>query len=247
MMQVNLTSKEKSLLNLFLKQEQPLPVKQITLALDVSDKTLRSMVRRINEELLSDRQVKIELKRGKGYVLAGGGIAEISQVVDEQAGTSEKAMEDQVFGFMIDAKDYVTMDRMCELLFVSKSKLNFILAELKGRIRPFGLTLESRPHYGMKIVGEELGKRLAITAVLDEGQYTAAEELKAVESIVVSQFQIHRIQCSDIMLQSLIYHLKIMLKRISQGHIVQLDRNEGYESSPDFSLTQAIFGGWSGR
>ncbi|MFM9278096.1 BglG family transcription antiterminator [Paenibacillus jiagnxiensis] len=233
------------MLNLFLKQVQPLPVKQITLALDVSDKTLRSMVRRINEELLSDRQAKIVLKRGKGYVLEGGGIVEISQVVGEQAGTSGKAMEDQVFGFMIDSKDYVTMDRMCELLFISKSKLNCIMAELKERIRPFGLKLESRPHYGMKIVGEELGKRLAIAAVLDEGQYAAEKEFKAVESLIVSQFQIHRIQCSDIMLQSLIYHLKIMLKRISQGHIVQLERNDGYEneSSPDFGLTQAIFGG----
>ncbi|RRJ65053.1 transcription antiterminator [Paenibacillus oralis] len=241
MIQVNLTEKETNLLKLFLDNEQPLALKQLMLSLDVSDKTLRSMVRKINVSL---RQfaAEIELIRGRGYVLEGGDKPAIKRAAEE-AGASEQALAVQVFRLMIDLPGYVTMENISERFYISKSKLNGVLGKMKEQMKPFGLTLKAKPHHGMRIAGEELGKRLAIASLLHEDQYLRPCEFQAVERIVVGEFQARSIRCSDIVLENLIFHIKIMLRRCAIGHVILLERSGGYEDNPDFHLTDAILGG----
>lgn len=242
---MNLTEKETNLLKLFLDNEQPLPVKQLMLSLNISDKTLRSMVRKINA-LLGEFGAEIALLRGSGYVLEGGDRPAIQRAAEE-AGASEQALAVQVFRLMIDLPGYVTMENIGERFYISKSKLNGVLGNMKEQMKPFGLELKAKPHHGMKIAGEELGKRLAIASLLREQQYLRPGEFQAVEPIVIGEFQARSIRCSDIVLENLIYHIKIMLRRCAIGHVILLERNGGYEDNPDFHLTDAILGGLSGN
>ncbi|GJM75882.1 hypothetical protein HMSSN036_80980 [Paenibacillus macerans] len=95
--------------------------------------------------------------RGSGYVLEGGDRPAIQRAAEE-AGASEQALAVQVFRLMIDLPGYVTMENIGERFYISKSKLNGVLGNMKEQMKPFGLELKAKPHHGMKIAGEELGK-----------------------------------------------------------------------------------------
>lgn len=236
---LNLTSKEANLLRQLLIQEQPIPIKQLLLSLEISDKTLRGMIRSLNEGFL-DGQGEIVLERGKGYHLVVRDRSTVKLLLEESVSVEEASVI-EVFRHMVDLHKYVTMDYICEQLYISKSKLNGILGDIKQLIQPFGLTLKSKPHYGMKLKGEELGFRLAIASILKVEQYIQHQEYAVVESIVVEEFRRFEIPCSDLILQHLIYHIQIMLERCTNGHVIKLDTHDSYDLNSNLQLTDHIW------
>ncbi|MEC0184813.1 BglG family transcription antiterminator [Paenibacillus peoriae] len=234
-----MTSKEANLLRQLLAQEQPIPIKQLLLSLEISDKTLRSMIRNMNEEFL-DAQGEIVLERGKGYYLAARDRSTVKLMLEESV-SAEEASVIEVFCHMVDLREYVTMDYVCEQLYISKSKLNGILGDIKRLIQPFGLSLKSKPHYGMKLDGDELGFRLAIASILKEEQYIQQQEYAFVELIVVEEFRQFDISCSDLILQNLIYHIQIMLERCMNGHVIRLEALSSHDKIPNLQLIDHIW------
>lgn len=136
-------------------------------AMGVCDRTIRKYVCVANEELGSVATLSKE--RGAGYRM---------EVHDAEAfdrlrrarfrdgdgtpqGVGERVVS--IFHMLISADGpdgWVTMETLASRLFVSVSTISSLFVKVRESLADYGLSIQRRPHYGMRVVGPEFEKRL---------------------------------------------------------------------------------------
>lgn len=148
--------------------------------LGVSTRTLRKYVARANESLSGS--VVVELIRGEGYrlrVLDQEGLdAWIAAQGGGHARLACKTSEERVNYLLNDLlmrNDWIKLQELSQALFVSKSALSGDLKKVEERLRPYDLVLEKRSHYGIRVTGGEMSRRLCLAnAAIDASSATGA-------------------------------------------------------------------------
>lgn len=232
-------------------------------AFDIGERTLRTYVRRANEEL--DGIARIHRHRGGGYsLLVDDTQAWESWLEDsrhEGQYTTPSTPAERVRYLVNDLvmrRTWITLDDLSEILYISKSALSNDLHEVERRLGQFNLVLEKRPRYGLRVSGAEMSRRLCLASCAmeaNEGMPTcqAGSEVFARRAGTSKGF--HQIAaCVDAVLvesdfhinpvshQNLLVHISIALLRIEEGCYVPMpaDRLEAIGQTHEFEVAQGI-------
>lgn len=160
------------LLDLLLLKKDPTAIKEIVTTLNVSDRTLRTDVLNLNDDLFP-KQAEIKLVRQKGYQLYTKdrkAFLDWWQTYNEEnrstlLNTSEERQHHLLL-LLFKAEQFYSANEFMDLLFVSKNTLYSYLKTIRSQLATYQLTLINRPNIGFEIIGSEYNKRQAILELL---------------------------------------------------------------------------------
>lgn len=168
--------------------------------LKVGTRTVRSLIKEWND-CFSGSQARIQSKYGAGYFLQVGDrdaferrkreiaaqLQEVGRIPCDLKERTEYLLND-----LLNRRDYVTMEALSEILYISRKTISADLKEVERVLTDFGLKLMKRPNYGIRVEGTEFNRRLCIANVIlgnemREGALTDAghrEELSQIAQCV---------------------------------------------------------------
>src|SRR5699024_1470937 len=149
---------------------------------------------------------------------------------------------------------YNKIEDLIEELYVSRSTLQNDLKYIRKILDKYNIILDQRPHYGIKINGDEEQIRYCISEYLFNQPFTLRENmnswlnilsenrLEIIKNSVLFHLRKHKIFVSDISLQNLITHISIACKRIQENNTVRIDQPhlQEIEEKKEFLVAKEI-------
>lgn len=221
---------------------------------DVSERTIRTYVKRANERL--DGFACLVKKNRGGYsvkVTDGPALNAWLESMHMNIARGNMQPEDRVaylLNDLLDRTDWVTVDELCHALCVSRPTVSGDLKRVEERLEEFDLKIEKRPHYGIRVIGEELSRRLCLassvveslareeaatgkalpgggdkTSIVEGAQagpcrMTSLDKIAKIVDAAVDEFDF---QINSLTYQNLLVHISIALMRIQEGNYVPVD------------------------
>ena len=215
--------------------------------LDVSVRTVRSYVSRINEMLASASSAdatspagRIEMRSSSVYRLEAADHDRLFALMGDTAadvapGAAIPVTEEQRVTYLLSDLLYrtgwITIDDLAQILFVSRATVTEDLREVERRLGRFDLSVERRPRYGIRVVGQELKRRLCLAAVSAGGSIAAGAEsplvshdaLDAIDACVAEATKRNGFQINALARQNLLVHIAVAVSRIREGCYVPME------------------------
>ncbi|MEC0182408.1 BglG family transcription antiterminator [Paenibacillus peoriae] len=231
--------------------------------LNVSTRTIRTDLKEL-AALLSEHGATIKSLKGAGYKLEIWDeqrfnhllkkLKEQEIIVPEQTSSSPEARINYIIRKLLLTKAYVKLDDLAETLYVSRYTLQSDLKDMRKILAAYGLSLENRPHNGIKIKGSEAKLRYCISDYLfgkrDEiGDRRIStlpmipdEDMELIREIILERIELNQIELSDIALNNLMIHIAIACKRIRDGNYVSYYPSElkKIEAQKEFNVASEI-------
>lgn len=215
----------------------------------VSDRSVRTYVRKTNEALGSCAQ--IEKRRGGGYslrVLNASAFAAL-RARDAHAGqdavpTTPEARVDYLLNDLLSRADWITVDDLASILFVSRNVITSDLRQVAATLERFGLVLEKRPHYGIRVTGPEMSRRLCLAnltldCIIGTGGSASLDVIARCvsESLAEEDFQIN-----SAAYQNLLVHIAVAVERIRANCYVPMEPEhlERMRSMPEYLIAKKV-------
>lgn len=261
--------KEKELLSLlYQNQNRFLTGRELAQALHISERTVRSYIRRM-EPVITENGGEILAKQGNGYrlllrrpvqfaVLAGTPGTETTR---KTAQTPDSAQERRryLMQHLLLNGETLQAEETAERLYISTSTLKKELYQLRGMLDEYGLVFDSGPA-GISIHGDETSKRAlimdyffrsstfnSIQEYMDHSGYFDDIPTEQLLRMVLDESRQFGIRLSDIMVQNVLLHLALSVKRMQAGlrpeHAVL---PPAFEQSSEYQASSAIFRRLSG-
>ena len=243
---------------------------QIARRFDAKERMARTYIQRANDSLAGAARIAYDAA-GRGYVLTVNDADAYSVWSQRAADASRRALPSTSEGRagylltdLLFRDDWVTLDDLASVLFVSRASVSADLKRVETELARFGLTLERRPHYGIRVCGTEISRRLCMASVVTSYERTspdhgdAQSDMAAVEEIFsafcsgdpsVEGSLLHEIAgCVDdatrasgfrinsAAYQNLLVHIAVAIHRIEEHCYVPLDD----ERLRDVSQTEAF-------
>ncbi|UFT99145.1 BglG family transcription antiterminator [Radiobacillus kanasensis] len=213
---------------------------------DVTSRTIRDDLKQL-ERLLLSNGASINSIRGKGYELEVQEEQEFRKFLQQtfqqkhdseafQPNLPEERVKYLIRRLLL-AEGYLKLDDLSDEIHISKSTIQNDLKSVKEILKEYGIALEKRPNYGLKIKGSEVKLRFCMseyifdrsgegspnTALTSELSSLAGEkELSEIWKIIIEQIEENDITLSDIAINNLFVHIAIAYKRITSGYHVKL-------------------------
>ena len=241
--------------------------------LDVSVRTVRTYVNQTNSAM--EGFARIELSRKNGYHL------EIQDMARYEAWTADAREKKQTLPQTPQARvsyllndllmrtDWITLDDLREVLFVSRSTISNDLKRVQSVLESFGLALEMRPHYGIRVSGSEMARRLCLANIIMDAFNGAAETesdpgiaistllsdygrrsevgihnptLDTISNCVESVAVAENFQINAVAYQNLLIHIAVALVRIQEDCYVPMEteRLERMKGQREYQVAEKI-------
>ncbi|MGT2836823.1 BglG family transcription antiterminator [Streptococcus macacae] len=210
--------------------------KELAKHLSCSDRTVRAYIKSFMAYSSKETGVELVAKQGYGYRL---------QLIDEQIYfrfISENNLDqiketidindrhNYILNQLIFEQNKVFFDDLMDQLYVSRSTLSSDFKKIRKELLQYDLTVESRANKGVFVKGSEHDKRRFIMDYFFSGhflknlhQYVGDDFFKLPISfeeltiIVLDECRSEQLQLSDFMIQNLIVHIALAIKRIKDG------------------------------
>lgn len=232
-----------SILRELLKAETFVTSEYLAQVLTVTSRTIRSDMKEL-EAIVANYGATIKSIRGTGYQLEIHddqtfrqllmGIIEQEKEKYDEIPTLPEDRVRYIMRRLLLAEEYCKLDHIADELFISRSTLQNDLKIVKNIFHRYGITLDKRPNFGLKVRGDEFKLRLCISDHLFE-EFTneleltetdlpiyTKEDLIIIRTVIVNQINTNQISLSDIGLNNLIIHIAIAAHRIKSGKYVTL-------------------------
>ena len=152
-----------------LSAEEYVTASQLSSFFHVSNKTIRSWVKSINDEGEAFG-VSIESRPHYGYILIADDPEDIERL--KQSLSSAEALSPDspntrlyyLIKVLLESGDYVRIGDIADELYVSRPTMQGAVREAEGILNQYGLTLKRRPAYGIKVEGNEFDIRRCIAS-----------------------------------------------------------------------------------
>lgn len=245
--------------------------------LGVSIRTVRTYVSQTNATM--DGFAHIDLERGCGYTLAIDDVARFEDWTRKSKtirGDELPQTPDQRIAYLLNdllmRSDWITLDDLSRILCVSRSAVSNDIKCVERTLGRFGLTLEKRPHYGLRVVGPEMARRVCLASVImkayDEyGGGTpcplrsqviagscagAAQSQKLIDIVSACVAQVtdaERFRINAIAYQNLLVHISIALIRINDGYNVPMpvEHLEELQQTREYAIAYKIAAALAGK
>ncbi|TKH34597.1 PTS fructose transporter subunit IIA [Paenibacillus polymyxa] len=251
-----------SILQHLLAADAPVKSDYLAKLIQVTSRTIRSDIREL-DEFLSKHGAAIKSVRSRGYEL---------KITDNR---SFRALLQQLFlsgepddpgspGYrqlylikrLLLADHYVKLEDLADELYISKSTVQNDFKEVKQTLQGYGITIDKRPNYGVKLKGDEIQLRFCLSEFIvsrseeQGGTLHAAlrivppHEMTLICGIVLEQTQKYEVTLSDIAFSNLSIHIAIACKRIRDGNQVAMLSTEigDLRGTDEFRAAEHIVG-----
>lgn len=224
---------------------------------DVSDRTIRTYVKKLNGQL--EPAAHIHKARGGGYSLVVTDRDAFDRLVQASSEGGIRALPSTPGGRvsyllsdLLCRTGWITLDDLSEILFVSRNVISGDLKQVEEQLGRFDLSLERRPHYGIRVRGSEMSRRLCLAnntldslmdvhADVDANRASLDAIARCVDEVIAEEgFQIN-----SAAYQNLMVHIAIAVRRIREGCYVPMDAEhlEHLRSSREFAVAGRIASG----
>lgn len=236
--------REKKILSLLLKNETKFTTSQIAAELKVSPRTIKTDIKKINEEL-EKHSCYIRTKQGVGlwldYDTEGEQFLKTALYEEQDSYISSEVRKYYIAAKLLNNVEYTSMEAMSNTFFVSKGTVVNDLNELEDFWRKFGITFTKKVKYGVKAEGSERQIRLALVDALKKAAgrpgNAALEKIQplfehvdlgSLREIVKGTEKRFHFVLTDISFDEFLLQLAVMLQRIQISCLIE---NEGDISS----------------
>ncbi len=220
-----------------LSQDRYLTAEVLAEELNVSSKTIRNQLKNLND-VISEYGVSVESKHGAGYRLVVESEEkreQLEQLIRNQEfkrssipNSSEERVK-YLLEFLLNTEDYVKLDALSELLYISKKTLTSNLKEVENILHEYRLQLIRKPNYGIRIEGREFDRRRCIAGLVARnvrlmekltGDQDVTEEVQWIQNCIQEALEKYEYAISNVAYQNLILHIQIAIMRMRAGHYV---------------------------
>ncbi len=140
-----------------------------------------------------------------------------------------KLRELYILKCLVFSYNYIKVDDICSQLFISRSQFSKDIQSVKKILIEYELELENKPYKGLRLVGQELNKRLLIadylyknstfdSEFLDLSNEENKDTLDKIKQIVLDSFFDYKYNITDLTLKNLVIHLFIAIKRMQTNN-----------------------------
>ncbi len=231
-----MTERLTALLSL-LAQDSYKPLDELAQKMSLSTKTVRGLLDDLDGQL-SGHGARIERKRGLGYRLDVEDTDKFQTLfvapAERTPGDSRERISYLVEHFLRN-ETYVKMDTLCDNLYVSRKTLTADLRQVEAYFSTFHLSIERKPHYGMKLTGDEFQKRHCMADYLEKRSRNTPASVRPrnpqeyqIAQCLISLLENEDYHITDVGLNSLVMHIVVALERIRSGQYITL-REEEYQ------------------
>ena len=166
-----LSPREKELLTLLINKSVGLTLEELSEALGVSSRTLYRTIHSLNSTL-KKMAVMVE-KNQSGLWHVTGTVSQLQiledYLLESHSGLSNQEREKLVTVALLSEEDYVPKDYFMAKFKISRTVLEQDLKTIEITYREFGLILEAQKGLGLKVVIDELERRILISHLLSNG------------------------------------------------------------------------------
>lgn len=241
----------------------PITSEYLASVIKVTSRTIRNDMKDL-QAILEKNGADIKSVRGTGYELVVNNnqqfITFINEVFQDTAETSvgrpdspEERIRYIITRLLLTNK-FVKLDHLADEIFVSRSTILNDVKDIKKILSRYGLSLEKKPNYGLRIKGDEVKvrfcmsdyifnkKRDELDIVNEQLNILTKEEILIIRNVILALIREHHITLSDVGLNNLIIHVAIACKRIREGNHVLLYSDELNEiiGQKEFSVAEKI-------
>lgn len=132
---------------------------------------------------------------------------------------------------LLQNEDYISLNEIAEILDVSRNTIVNDLEAVKEQLERYQLHLISKSHYGVKVEGLEvdLRKMFARTASkviefqkvpLEFFEFVEQSDFEGISNKFVELLELHNIVMTNNAIESILFHLKILVYRITQENYI---------------------------
>ena len=222
------------LIKILSHEKSPMSGPELCEQLGITVRTLRNDIKECRNELLQ-HGIEIVSKHAVGYELSIINEEHYYQYLEDMMKEeSENQMlipiypEERVnylIRMFLTQNDYIRIEEICDMIFVSRSTLSNDLKEVREKLKYFHLELETKPAYGLKIIGSEFHKRSCISQYFyhtngnDEmflSQTKSTKQQEEISQILYETMVNERFKLTDIGFQNLVIHIMIALLRLKE-------------------------------
>ncbi len=210
--------------------------------LNVSSKTIRNQLKSMND-IMSRYGVTVESKHGAGYRLVVESEEKRSQLERQiqnqefkhsSIPNSSNERVGYLLEFLLNSDDFVKLDALSELLYISKTTLTANLKKVERMLNEYHLKLIRKPNYGIRVEGREFDRRLCIAGMVARkvrilerlsGDQDVTEEIQWIQDCIQNILSRYDYTISNVAYQNLILHIQIAIMRMRSGHYVPSAEN----------------------
>ncbi|MCM2534380.1 helix-turn-helix domain-containing protein [Neobacillus pocheonensis] len=160
-----------AILRELMKAETPVTSEYLAKVLAVTSRTARNDIKEL-EAIVEDFGASIKSIRGTGYQLEFHqdqifrqflqGIMNHEKEKYDEVPTLPEDRVHYIFKRLLLAEGYCKLDDIADELFISRSTLQNDLKDVKHIFRRYGIILDKRPNFGLKVNGDEFKLRLCM-------------------------------------------------------------------------------------
>lgn len=206
----------------------------------VKDRTLRLYLQRANESLAG--VARVERRPHDGYQLVVEDEKGYAAWVRSQAPAPDavpstpRARVRYLLNDLLLRVDWITLDELASVLYVSRASVSSDLKRVEEILADYDLTLEKRPHHGIRVSGSEMDRRLCLASLVVDDE-TGTDSLGAGEqgggALPLSLLRIaarcvedaldgQGFEINPLVRQNLLVHIVIAVLRMRAGNYIPM-------------------------
>ena len=154
----------------FVEAHQPVPLDDLASMLDLTASDLRKATAKANALLDGCAQV---VGSARGQVLSVRDAHAFSLWREAHYPVASSVVpsspQERTLALACDLllrSNWITIDRLADLAFCSRRTVSSDLVRVEAELAPYGVALEKRPHYGIRVAGPEFARRLCLAGVM---------------------------------------------------------------------------------
>ncbi|AGU78319.1 BglG family transcription antiterminator [Streptococcus intermedius] len=244
-----LHQKEKLILRSLLENKDCyITSKKLADQLSCSDRTIRTYLKKLMDWKPTETGWKITAKQGYGYRLELQDKALYQNFIETEYFTEKNSaktenIEDRynyILNKLIFEQEKLYFDDLAEKLFVSRSTLSADFKKIRKYLANYDLQIESKANRGVYVKGSECDKRRFIMDYFFRGNFFQSLHnyinidvpgrqisLEELTIIVLDECREGYLKLSDFVIQNLVIHIALSIKRLAEGF--QISKIEDWE------------------
>lgn len=226
---------------------------QLSHSQHIGIRTVRKRIKDLNQ-LLKGHGASIESKARNGYRIVIDDLMIYEAFLNSLHMNTEKVnltREERILYllfYFLNQNQYCKADDLVDHLFISKGTLSADLKQIEQILNCFGMEMERRPNYGMRVIGSEfdirrciakyLNKKKVMPLLIDKSQ---RDELLELSKFVVISANKYHVSFQEIALDQFIKVLYVQIHRIRKHYMVnQLDYKINYSNIEEIQFLNEL-------
>ncbi|MBS5987898.1 PRD domain-containing protein [Clostridium paraputrificum] len=199
--------------------------------LNCSTKTIQKEIKEL-KNIISEYDIEMKSVTSKGYKLIIHDIRKYENfkinmlnVEKNEDFNNQSFRITYILTELLITDKYVKSDYLADKMYICRSSVSSDIKIVKKILEKYELKIEYRPNYGMKVIGTEKDKRECIAKeqleLYKEKSQIKKERISTVSDIVIKNLMKSKYRISDVVLQNLVLHICVSIKRMQCGIYIE--------------------------